>query len=297
MEKYDYLIAGGGPAGAVTAFCLQKKGFRCLIVEKRNKIDEKICGGLLSWKGVAALSQIGLNPLELLEYGATVIRSFTYIRNGQTTVYRYNSGECGLGVRRQLLDQWLLDNAVSNGTDVKMGVSLKQVIQDNELLKLSDNFAKHLVIATGAACYPETVRAEQSFGLSVQITGSTNLMYDSVYFFMIGGNGPDYVWAIPNGEGIWNIGIWFQKLPDDPITQFYSNYHSVLEQYFTDVTFIRQVRGAFCGNVRTPVSPIADCTLVGDAAGTNDYNTGEGLSQAIESAIRLSEKMTFKVPL
>lgn len=297
MTEYDYLIAGGGPAGAVTAYCLQKKGARCLIIEKRNEIDEKTCGGLLPWSGVAALSHIGLDPSELLECGATEIRSFIYIRNGQTTIHRYHSSEYGLGIRRKLLDQWLLDHAVSNGTDLMMGISLRQIVSENGVLKLQDIRAKHLVIATGAAgCIQKgfSIRTKQSFGLSVQITGSTSLQQDSVYFFSIGENGFDYVWAIPNGGQIWNIGIWFQTIPDNALTQFHTHYQSILEQYFTDITVARPVRGAFCGNVRTSVYPSAECAFVGDAAGTNDRNTGEGLRQAIESAIQFSECGVFQ---
>ena len=38
MKKYDYLIVGAGFLGAISAFELTKKGYKCLVIEKRNHI-------------------------------------------------------------------------------------------------------------------------------------------------------------------------------------------------------------------------------------------------------------------
>ena len=38
MKKYDYLIVGAGFFGAISAFELTKKGYKCLVIEKRNHI-------------------------------------------------------------------------------------------------------------------------------------------------------------------------------------------------------------------------------------------------------------------
>lgn len=38
MKKYDYLIVGAGLFGAVSAYELTKKGYKCLVIEKRNHI-------------------------------------------------------------------------------------------------------------------------------------------------------------------------------------------------------------------------------------------------------------------
>ena len=37
-NQYDYLIIGAGIFGAVSAYELTKKGYKCLVIEKRSHI-------------------------------------------------------------------------------------------------------------------------------------------------------------------------------------------------------------------------------------------------------------------
>jgi UDP-galactopyranose mutase len=39
---YDYLIVGAGLYGAVCAYELSKKGYKCLVIDKRNHIAGNI---------------------------------------------------------------------------------------------------------------------------------------------------------------------------------------------------------------------------------------------------------------
>ena len=42
MKKYDYLIVGAGLYGAVFAYEMNKKGKKCLVIDKRNHIGGNI---------------------------------------------------------------------------------------------------------------------------------------------------------------------------------------------------------------------------------------------------------------
>ena len=42
MKKYDYVIVGSGLYGATAAYELTKKGYKCLVLEKRNHIGGNI---------------------------------------------------------------------------------------------------------------------------------------------------------------------------------------------------------------------------------------------------------------
>ena len=42
MKKYDHLIIGAGLYGVVFTYEINKKGKKCLVIDKRNHIDGKI---------------------------------------------------------------------------------------------------------------------------------------------------------------------------------------------------------------------------------------------------------------
>lgn len=42
MEKYDYLIVGAGLFGSIFAYEANKRGKRCLVIDKRNHIAGNI---------------------------------------------------------------------------------------------------------------------------------------------------------------------------------------------------------------------------------------------------------------
>lgn len=63
MEKqYDYLIVGAGLFGAICAYELQKVGFRCLVIDKRNHVG----GNLFCEK---------INNINVHKYGAHIFHT------------------------------------------------------------------------------------------------------------------------------------------------------------------------------------------------------------------------------
>lgn len=296
---YDFIIAGGGPAGAVAAYCLQKAGRRCLIIDKKKKVGEKVCGGLLTWSGISALQKAGLDTEMLIQQGASRIRQFVCITGENMEIHRYHSGEYGLGVSRRLLDQWLLDQAASAGTRIHFGEALGEIRQDGGQFQTGSHTATYLVIATGARGYvPEFMRKElcdQSFGISARIKGSPLFSEETVLFFITGANGLDYFWIIPNGNRIWNIGVWFRKAPADAAARFWKQKQIFADKYFKDISFIRKPMGAFCGSVDLTGQFPDGCHGIGDAAGMNRADTGEGLRYAIESAVSLASSIGGRV--
>lgn len=291
--NYDVIVVGGGPAGSTAAFCLQRAGKRCLIAEQKPSIGEKTCGGLLTWSGIQALEAAGLPARELLHMGAVPIHRFVYFQNHKTTSHCYHGGEYGLGLTRCLLDQWLLDHALAAGAVLKAGMRLRVVTRRRDgFFQAGEDSAPRLIIATGASgLIPHSARPmlkNQTFGLSAQITGKTALAPDAVFFYILGETGPDYFWIIPNGAGLWNIGIWFQHPPTDAAAQFWWYKARFVDSFFDEISFIRPLRGAFCGNVDLSGYFPQDCYAIGDAAGLNQADTGEGLRYAIVSAANLA---------
>ena len=257
---YDAVIIGAGPSGAASAICMQHAKRKCLILEKQIQIGEKTCGGFLSSSAVKALQFIGLQA------------------------YEY-----GLGITRHLLDSWLFDHAIKAGAKVQFGEHVKSIVTKNDIFQVNGYLSSNVIIASGASGFiPQemhTVFSNQTFGLSAQITGITNLSIENIYFYITGDNGLDYFWIIPNGNNIWNIGIWFQKMPKDAVSQFWLYKENFVDPLFSKTEFIRKLKGAYCGNYSLFNQFPHGCYTVGDAGGFNSPTTGAGLRAAITSAI------------
>lgn len=292
---FDYIIVGAGPSGATIAYYLQKEGASCLIVDKKAKIEEKTCGGLLTWSGICTLKNIGFETHELLEYGASCINSFLYNEGNRCKLYSYKNGEYGLGITRKILDQWILNHAIVFGAKIQWNMIFKDIVKKDEIFKVGNNSAKKIILATGANGFlPLNMKhmiKNQTFGMSAQIKGKTNLQEDKVMFYIIGENEYDYFWVIPNGNQIWNIGVWFQNVPSNAIEIFWKYKKKIVDRYFENISFVRTLQGGFCGNVNFAQHLTNGCYGIGDFAGQNRINTGEGIRYALDSAVILAERL------
>ena len=64
------LILGGGPAGAAAAITLAQRGTHALVIERTRETGDALCGGFLSWRTLAAVERLGIDPDAL---GAAVV--------------------------------------------------------------------------------------------------------------------------------------------------------------------------------------------------------------------------------
>ena len=60
--KFDVLIIGGGPGGAVAALTLARAGWSVAVVEKSRFPRQKVCGEFLSATNLPLLQQLGVGP-------------------------------------------------------------------------------------------------------------------------------------------------------------------------------------------------------------------------------------------
>lgn len=298
---YDCVIIGGGPAGSVCANILQQRGCHCLILEKREMIDEKICGGFLPDRGRQLLLQLGIDLTEFTVRHGNAISGYCENRNGTEHQYSYKDGRYGVGMFRRDFDSFLLDQAAKRGADIRLGCPVTDY-QYNGKYTVNGYRAKTLIWAVGARgiialkTYDRSavgpLLKKQSLGISeiIRAPELAGLDGDCVYFWYQT-DLPDYFWAIPIGTGIWNIGYWSQKQRPNMLRLFRDGRKRYIEARCDAlVETLRTPTGALLGN-RDLSGCMPDNANIccGDMGGTNNYATGEGLSFAIESAQRCTE--------
>ncbi len=307
---YDCIIAGGGPAGSICSLILQKHGFRCLLLEKRTEIDEKICGGFLPNRCREQFLSCGVDLSEILPRGMK-INGYIENRNGKTHVFTYKKDQFGMGIFRKELDSFLLQQTEQAGTEVVYGEYVAGYERTGNIYWVNGYPGKNLVWATGAvpplkieAFVHDKVRKRirsQSMGISEIIrTKWCSLESDAVYFWYTGDSN-DYFWAIPVKEDTWNIGYWSQRDKRGLKKKFSDGRKKWIESAGREISVIRDPRGALLGN-----ADFSECLTrkesfcCGDLAGTDYILTGEGIAQAVRSAketaykiIRSNEKGGF----
>jgi flavin-dependent dehydrogenase len=122
----DVLVVGGGPAGLVAAIAARAKGFRAAIVERDHPPIDKACGEGLLPAGIVALEELGI------QLGSRHGWPFAGIRflEGTISVEARLPERCGLGVRRVILHQLLVDRAAECGVVMLWGTEVDGIAPD-----------------------------------------------------------------------------------------------------------------------------------------------------------------------
>lgn len=132
----DVIIAGGGPAGASTAFHLARRGVRVMVVDRARFPRAKPCAECLSPQASRLLEAMG--ALSQLEHRGVWLRGMIVrAPNGAVARGDYAAShgfrawrDAGLSIRRELLDEILIARARAVGADVVEETRVTDVLRD-----------------------------------------------------------------------------------------------------------------------------------------------------------------------
>ena len=119
----EVVVAGGGPAGALTALLLARRGARVRLFERTRFPRSKLCGDTLNPGAMGVLARH--LPLDGLHAVSQPIRGMRLGGPyGETVCGRYPEHVEGRAVTRAVLDAWLLAHAVQAGVQVEEGAAV-----------------------------------------------------------------------------------------------------------------------------------------------------------------------------
>ena len=150
MIGFDVVIIGGGLSGSSTALNLSKKGYSVLIIEKKTSQDYKPCAG-----GMASSMQRFL-PLDIKDSIASKIKNVEFRWKATDNVTADLTGESPFWIiKREKLDQLLLDESLSNGAQIMRPLLIEKIIKKNDKWEITCNnkikyISEFLVIADGS---------------------------------------------------------------------------------------------------------------------------------------------------
>jgi flavin-dependent dehydrogenase len=135
-RKTDVFVIGGGPAGLAAAIAARKKGFDVTVADGGKPPIDKACGEGLMPDAITALADLGI------EIQASEGKAFRGIRfiSGETNAAAYFQRGFGIGVRRTVLHQRMIEEAERCGVKLLWstpisGLSADGILAEGELIR------------------------------------------------------------------------------------------------------------------------------------------------------------------
>jgi flavin-dependent dehydrogenase len=121
--KTDVFIVGGGPAGLATGIAIRQRGLLVTVADTAQPPIDKACGEGLMPQTVAELKALGvtLGPSQAFPF-----RGIRFLAEGRVAEGAFPQGY-GLGIRRTSLHQALVERAAEAGVQSLWGTRVKSV--------------------------------------------------------------------------------------------------------------------------------------------------------------------------
>jgi flavin-dependent dehydrogenase len=298
----DVAIAGAGPAGSLAAFILARSGLRVRLFDRARFPRHKLCGDTLN-PGALAVLQRHLNVSPLIATSDAIDGMILTGPRGVTVRATYGDGVAGRAITREVLDHWLVAQAIGAGVAFEEHVTVKDAA-------IADGRIAGLTIANGhgAATHPARIviaadgrRSNVALGrgLSHQPPRPRRWAIGS-YFTGVSGltalgemhvRHGHYIGVAPVPGGLANACLVFPHAAgDQPIGAPARVLHRYLHD---DPQLAPRFAGAQAVTAPTTLGPMAvearsagepGLLLAGDAAGFIDPMTGDGLHFALRGA-------------
>jgi len=301
MQRYDLLVSGAGPAGAMSAYWAAKAGLSTLLVERHEIPRQKCCAGGLLGRAEAMLD-FPL-PDHLVKRR---IDSVGVIIEGNRE--RFSAGKgIAATVDRGEFDAYLAGRAEDAGAELATGESVATITESGDFIEATIGgvsiIAKAAIIAEGAASANANKlfgpRAEGYTAMGAMAPFSTDDGLDSsldFYLFDTPTSGmrfgryfPVNGWMFPHVNG-GNIGVAGTGLRNDTIERHLSDIRNEMAQHG-----VKMKQGQVSSRP-IPFRPrprlySRRCVAVGDSAGFANPISGEGMTYAFLSAKHASSSI------
>ena len=287
LRATEVLVAGGGPAGLAAAIAARLAGFEVAVIDCARPPIDKACGEGIMPDGLAALAALGV---QVDVHQAAPFCGIRFINGPREVKASFPSG-VGYGICRTLLHQWLVDRASECGVSLHWGrritgLSLDGLLVDGEVFS-----SCWLIGADGQnskvrkLCGLEPARRPPiRFGFRRHYHIAPWSEFVEVHWSDVG---QMYVTPVAGDQVCVALitsrnGLRFDTaLPSFPRLADRLDQATILGSTLSATTASRRLRNVTSGSI----------ALIGEAAGSVDAITGEGLSIAFQQAVALAGAM------
>ena len=301
IHSTDALIVGGGPAGLTAALALRRCGMDVTVADALHPPIDKACGEGLMPDALVELRQLGV---ELSPDDGGVFRGIRFVSHADQTAGieaaaearfpRRNGWQDALGVKRPLLHQRLAQAAHQAGVRLRWNTPVQLLPQGSVLLA---GQACRYGLLVGADGQSSRVRRWAGLESGQELSRRFGFRqhyrvepWSDVVEVHWGQSGQAYVTPVGRDE------VCVATVTHTP--------HSRVDALLDEIPWLRQKltpgrellrtdreRGALTTTRRLRRVAADRVALIGDASGSADAITGEGMAMAFRQALLLAESL------
>lgn len=132
-DRADVIVVGAGPAGAMTALLMARRGVEVLLLDRAAFPRPKPCGDCLSAAATHLLRRVGLLD-RVRDAGASEIGHWRIVAPGGASAHGRFGRATALSLERRHLDPLLLDAAIEAGARFRQAHVTDLVIRDGRVV-------------------------------------------------------------------------------------------------------------------------------------------------------------------
>jgi flavin-dependent dehydrogenase len=284
----DVFVIGGGPAGLAAAIAARRRGFQVVVADGNRPPIDKPCGEGLMPDSIAALQQLGVE----IEAGEGYpLRGLKFLEKEKSATACFPSGR-GVGLRRPILHQKMLNRAAALGVQFLWETPVIGIRGDGVNLA-GGNFiqAKWIIGADGGQS-----RVRRWAGLESSSKRDSRLAWRAHFALAPWSEYVEIHWA-ENAQAYVTpvsakeVCVVMVSRSENRDIRIALKEFPELASRLSGERLSRPARGTITTMHRLKRVCRDNVALIGDASGSVDAITAEGLSLSFHQAVALAEAM------